>query len=61
MKYRKKPVIIVEAVQYLGEANEKELYNLIKDTPRKIVEKFYTWDYMGQKFEDFLMTYLSDL
>ncbi len=51
------PKFIAEGICYMYK-NRKHLKKIGREG-RKIVEKFYTWDCMAQKFEDFLITLLS--
>ena len=51
------PEAIAKGISYLYN-NQEEGIKMGKNG-KKIVEKFYTWDIMARKFEDFLMTFLS--
>ena len=48
------PKVIANAITFLYK-NQKDLIKMGREG-RKIVEKFYTWDIMAQKFEEFLKT-----
>jgi len=51
------PKVIAKGISYLYK-NQEELSKMGKEG-REIVEKFYTWDCMARKFEDFLITFVS--
>jgi len=51
------PEVIADGIYYLYK-NKAELKKMGEEG-RKIVDKFYTWDIMARKFEDFLATFVN--